>query len=56
MTHAQTCPRCNGHASVIVVDARAWCVHPYDKGGCGSFWQRTRGVWRLMRDDARGDL
>lgn len=39
------CSHCGGPVAVIL--ARAWCILPYDEGGCGGFWQRRGGRWRL---------
>jgi hypothetical protein len=37
-----TCPRCGGE--IIESHGRAWCLKPYDEGGCGAFFIRGRIV------------
>ena len=40
------CSHCGG--LVVVLLARAWCLKLYAEDGCGGFWQRRGGRWRLV--------
>lgn len=37
------CPTCGGPVASVL--RRAWCIRPYDIGGCGSFFQWRGGSW-----------